>query len=201
MIDDICPRLANAASADEKLRALLKVVANGSASVAELTEFQRLVDATAEVTVTPEGDRTKPKHPSEYTEPFLSFINENPTVFHAVAYFEAKLHRQGFQKLNERENWATGSTRLECGGKYFVTRNGSSLIAFVVGESYKVGDKGIGMIAGHIDALTARGNDAQFTIVCGIVLTVRLCSKAGIQEAERARLHDVGGGTVCRRSK
>jgi len=41
------------------------------------------------------------------------------------------------------------------GGKYFATRNGSSLIAFSVGSAYKSGN-GIAMIAGHIDALTAR---------------------------------------------
>jgi len=41
------------------------------------------------------------------------------------------------------------------GGKYFVSRNGSSLIAFSIGDAYKSGS-GIAMIAGHVDALTAR---------------------------------------------
>lgn len=41
------------------------------------------------------------------------------------------------------------------GGKYFVDRNGSSLIAFVVGSGYESGN-GVAMIAGHVDALTAR---------------------------------------------
>jgi aminopeptidase I len=36
-----------------------------------------------------------------------------------------------------------------------VTRNGSSIIAFSVGKAYKPGN-GVAMIAGHIDALTAR---------------------------------------------
>ena len=171
MNDDISRHLADAASSNDQLRSLLRLVAGGRAGVAELTEFQRHVVAAAEATTTPADDRTKHKHPSEYTEPFLSFINGNPTVFHAAAYFETKLHQHGFQKLSERDNWTTGSTRLERGGKYFVTRNGSSLVAFVVGENYTVGDKGIGMIAGHIDALTARGN-AKLATLCGIVLTV-----------------------------
>ncbi len=34
-------------------------------------------------------------------------------------------------------------------------RNGSSLIAFIVGDSYKSGD-GVAIVAGHVDALTAR---------------------------------------------
>jgi aminopeptidase I len=36
-----------------------------------------------------------------------------------------------------------------------VERNGSSLIAFVVGKKYVTGN-GIAMIAGHVDAVTAR---------------------------------------------
>jgi aminopeptidase I len=36
-----------------------------------------------------------------------------------------------------------------------MTRNGSSLVAFTVGKAYKPGN-GVAMIAGHIDALTAR---------------------------------------------
>lgn len=36
-----------------------------------------------------------------------------------------------------------------------MTRNGSTLIAFTVGKSYKAGS-GVAMVAGHIDALTAR---------------------------------------------
>lgn len=44
---------------------------------------------------------------------------------------------------------------MKPGGKYFCTRNGSTLIAWTVGKAYKPGN-GVAMIAGHIDALTAR---------------------------------------------
>jgi aminopeptidase I len=40
-------------------------------------------------------------------------------------------------------------------GRYFVVRNGSSLVAFVVGQRYASGD-GMAMVVGHMDALTAR---------------------------------------------
>lgn len=43
------------------------------------------------------------------------------------------LEGKGFQRLNERESWANG--RVKRGGKYFVTRNQSSIIAFTVPES------------------------------------------------------------------
>lgn len=87
-----------------------------------------------------------------YTSPFLSFISENPTVFHAVNYFAKKLEFYGFTKLSERASW---TDKLNKGGRYYVERNGSSLIAFVVGSEYEAGN-GASMIACHVDALSAR---------------------------------------------
>lgn len=55
-------------------------------------------------------------------------------------------------QLPSRDSW---KDKLAPGGKYFITRNGSSIIAFAVGKAYKPGN-GIAMVAGHIDALTAR---------------------------------------------
>jgi aminopeptidase I len=87
-----------------------------------------------------------------YTTPFLDFISANPTVFHAVDHFAKRLVSHGFTKLSDRESW---TSRLSGGGKYFLERNGSSLIAFVVGDDYKSGN-GASIIASHVDALTAR---------------------------------------------
>ena len=47
------------------------------------------------------------KKPEEYTQPFLDFMNENPTVFHAVAYFEEKLGKAGFKKVKFRSSHLT----------------------------------------------------------------------------------------------
>ncbi|KAI9802310.1 MAG: hypothetical protein M1833_001816 [Piccolia ochrophora] len=88
----------------------------------------------------------------EITKDFMEFLQANPTVFHTVSAFSSKLSANGFTKLSERKLWAG---KLEKGGKYFVERNGSSLIAFSVGSDYEAGN-GLAMIAGHIDALTAR---------------------------------------------
>jgi aminopeptidase I len=63
-----------------------------------------------------------------------------------------KLLQPNIRQLSERSSW---SSEVKRGGKYFVERNGSSLIAFAVGTNYKSGD-GVALIASHIDALTAR---------------------------------------------
>ena len=90
--------------------------------------------------------------PEAFTQPFLSFISENPTVFHTVAYFSKQLSAHGFIKLSERDLW---TDKLEKGGKYFYDRNGSGLIAFTIGSEYESGN-GVAIIASHIDALSAR---------------------------------------------
>ncbi|KAL8826723.1 MAG: hypothetical protein Q9170_007298 [Blastenia crenularia] len=87
-----------------------------------------------------------------YTTPFLNFITENPTVFHAVEALSKRLQSHGFTKLSARDSW---SGKVKKSGKYFVERNGSSIIAFAVGKDYKAGN-GAAVIAGHVDAITTK---------------------------------------------
>ncbi|MDD6995756.1 MAG: M18 family aminopeptidase [Candidatus Borkfalkiaceae bacterium] len=61
-------------------------------------------------------------------ERLAEFLKTSYTAFHAVQNAETFLLSQGFVRLNEGEDWLA-----EEGGKYFVTRGGSSLIAFTVG--------------------------------------------------------------------
>lgn len=85
------------------------------------------------------------KEPEDFAQPFCDFLTDNPTVFHAVAAVGAQLNQAGYTKLSERDVW-----ELKKGGKYYVERNGSSLVAFVVGSQYESGN-GVAMIAGHVD--------------------------------------------------
>ncbi|KAI4251734.1 MAG: hypothetical protein L6R42_008265 [Xanthoria sp. 1 TBL-2021] len=87
-----------------------------------------------------------------YTQPFLDFITQNPTVFHAVDAVARRLESNGFTRLSSREQW---NDKIKKGGKYFVERNGSSIIAFCIGSNYKPGN-GAAVIAAHIDALTTK---------------------------------------------
>ena len=59
----------------------------------------------------------------------LKFIDNSPTAFHTVNNVRDILIGAGFTELCEGERWKT-----EKGGKYFVLRNNSSLIAFEMGE-------------------------------------------------------------------
>ena len=59
----------------------------------------------------------------------IDFIKNSPTAFHVVKNFAKMLEKSGFTKLNERDKW-----KLKTNGKYYVTRNDSSIIAFCMPE-------------------------------------------------------------------
>uniref|UniRef100_A0A7C8ZNI9 aspartyl aminopeptidase n=1 Tax=Opuntia streptacantha TaxID=393608 RepID=A0A7C8ZNI9_OPUST len=77
---------------------------------------------------------------------FLDYLNESWTQFHATAEAKRQLLAAGFHPLNENEEWD-----LKPGGRYFFTRNMSSLIAFAIGEKYSLGS-GFHVIAAHTDS-------------------------------------------------
>lgn len=85
-----------------------------------------------------------------YCKPFCDFLTDNPTVFHAVDSTKKDLRSAGWTELSERDVW-----NIQPSGRYFVVRNGSSLIAFVVGANYVSGN-GAAILAGHVDALCAK---------------------------------------------
>ena len=57
-----------------------------------------------------------------------------------------RLKAAGFQKLSERNPWKG----LKTGGKYYFTRNASTIVAFAVGSKYAAGN-GFHMIGAHTD--------------------------------------------------
>lgn len=77
---------------------------------------------------------TEPKVPEENSEnlskALLEFIKKSPSCFHAVKNICGILRQNGFSEVRESEKW-----NLAPGGKYFATRNSSSVIAFSVPES------------------------------------------------------------------
>lgn len=59
---------------------------------------------------------------------FIEFLNESPTSWHAVDNVSKLLTSKGFHFISETEDWS----KLKAGEKHFTTRNGSSLIAFIL---------------------------------------------------------------------
>ena len=81
---------------------------------------------------------------NEKTQKLLDFIEKSPTSCHAARNIADKLVSAGYTELYEHEKWS-----LITGGKYFVMRNQSSVIAFAIPED---GIKGFMIAAAHSDS-------------------------------------------------
>ena len=81
----------------------------------------------------------------------LKNINRS-TAYHAVHSAIQRLTKAGFEEIKERDSW---SSSLTPGGKYYLTRNGSSIVAFGIGKKWKPGNP-IAMIGAHTDSPTLR---------------------------------------------
>src|SRR5690554_8047296 len=84
--------------------------------------------------------------PDNASQSLADFIQSSPTPFHAARSLAERLQAAGYQELDERDEWT-----LADGGRYFVLRNQSSLIAFSLGQSNALRN-GIRMIGAHTDS-------------------------------------------------
>ena len=81
-----------------------------------------------------------------FNQGLLDFLASSPTPFHATENMRKQLATAGFVVLDEADAW-----QLDKPGRYLVTRNDSSLIAFVLGEAPLL-DEGIRMLGAHTDS-------------------------------------------------
>lgn len=72
-------------------------------------------------------------------------------AFHAVRSSIERFEAAGFNEIKERDSWSN----LQPGGKYYLTRNASSIVAFSIGKKWKSGNP-IAMIGAHTDSPTLR---------------------------------------------
>ena len=74
----------------------------------------------------------------------IEFIDHSPSCFHVIENARKQFLEHGFTELEEKEYWD-----LEEGKSYFVTRNGSSMIAF---HLPKKDFQGFHIVASHSDS-------------------------------------------------
>jgi aspartyl aminopeptidase len=84
--------------------------------------------------------------PQAHARDLLAFIDASPSPWHAAESLATRLAEQGFARLDEAERW-----RLAPGGRHFVVRGGSSLIAFVVGGD-ALALTGLRIVGAHTDS-------------------------------------------------
>ena len=88
----------------------------------------------------------------QQAESFVDFLHASPTPFHAVQSAKKDLERAGYKQIRERDPW---NATLVPGGKYYLTRNASTIVAFAIGKKWRPGNP-IAMVGTHTDSCALR---------------------------------------------
>ena len=76
----------------------------------------------------------------------IEFIDESPTTYHVVKNCSDILEENGFERIMPREKWY-----IKRGGKYFLKKSSSTIIAITVGKNFDV-KKGFKIFGAHTDS-------------------------------------------------
>jgi len=76
----------------------------------------------------------------------IEFIDESPSTYHVVKNCSDILDENGFERIMPREKW-----EIKRGGKYFLKKSSSTIIAFTVGEDFDV-KNGFKIFGAHTDS-------------------------------------------------
>mmetsp|Transcript_4297 Transcript_4297/g.13425 ORF Transcript_4297/g.13425 Transcript_4297/m.13425 type:complete len:478 (+) Transcript_4297:484-1917(+) len=88
-----------------------------------------------------------PRTHTQYDADVIDYLNAAQSAFHCVAECKRRLTDAGFVELDERKPWT-----VEKGGKYVITRNGSTLVAFAVGGAFDADTSGAICLGAHTDS-------------------------------------------------
>jgi aspartyl aminopeptidase len=82
----------------------------------------------------------------ELNQGLIDFLKAAPTPFHATASLAQRLEAAGYARLDERQSW-----EVQAGGRYYVTRNDSSIIAIALGRHSPL-ETGLRLVGAHTDS-------------------------------------------------
>lgn len=83
---------------------------------------------------------------TEFLDDMLEFIGNSPSPYHASDNICKLLEQSGFRRIRESETW-----NLSKGDRCYVTRNGTSVIAFRHGKN-TIDSHGMRLVGAHIDS-------------------------------------------------
>ena len=135
---------------------------------------------------------------TELNAKLCAFLDKTPNSFFAVKNIKVELAAAGFTELQENSRW-----QLQEGGKYYVSRNGSALLAFVLPKKAYLGFQ---VYACHCDSPAFKlKNNAEIVVdkVCeaecgkygGMLLTPGLTGRFPLPDVCYATLTPLGSAS------
>ena len=86
----------------------------------------------------------------KFAEKLIDFIDASHSSFHATKNVEEILIKEGFEKIELKDKW-----KLKKEGRYYVTKNSSAIIGFIIGKG-EIEDDGFRIVGAHTDSPTFR---------------------------------------------
>ena len=126
----------------------------------------------------------------------IKFLDSCPEPFHVVKTVILKLNNAGFLPIDESTLWKQGN-KLQKGGKYYFTRNGSSIVAFTIGELYKPGN-GFKVIGAHTDSPNLKLKPNSMKSSSGIIQLNVECYGGGLWHTWFDRDLSIAGRVILR---
>lgn len=87
------------------------------------------------------------------SQDFIAFNTASPSPYHVAAEVSRRLNAAGFIELRETETW---EGQITAGGKYYITRGGSSVIAWTCGAKFNPATSYFKIIGTHTDSPCVR---------------------------------------------
>lgn len=84
----------------------------------------------------------------DFASKFTQFVDGSPTPFHCVSQTVKRLEACGFQRIREDVHW---KGNVKQNGKYYYTRNASTIVAFAVGGNFEAGNP-FKVVGAHTDS-------------------------------------------------
>jgi len=98
----------------------------------------------------------------QHAQHLLDFIDKSPSPWHAVASIETAAKAFLFNRLDESAKWD-----LHAGGRYYVVRDDSSIVLFVLGHK-ATAESGFSIVGAHTDSPGLRVKPNPATVSDGI---------------------------------
>ena len=76
----------------------------------------------------------------------VEFIDDSPSAYHVIKNCSVILKENGFKTLKQQEKW-----ELKKGGKYYLKRSDSNIIAFTIGKDINL-KRGFKIFGSHTDS-------------------------------------------------
>lgn len=86
------------------------------------------------------------KEPKLIAQELVDFIDASPSPYHVIENMKAILDKNGFTNLCPAETW-----KIEKGGKYYFTKNNTSIFAMVPGTA-DISEEGFKIVSAHSDS-------------------------------------------------